>query len=132
MDDESGHGHFHWNELLTNDVEKAKAFFSEAMGWSYEDMPMPEGGTYNIATIDDEPVGGIMKMPDGVPAGTPPHWMSYVEVDNVEERLAKVKAGGGTVIREPFDVPDVGRIAIISDPTGAVLGLIKPDDDYDD
>jgi uncharacterized protein len=132
MDDESRHGCFHWNELLTTDVAKAKNFFSQVIGWSFDTMPMPEGGTYYVATVDDEPVAGLMNMPASIPAGTPPHWFSYLEVDDLEERLSKVRAAGGNVLREPFEVPEVGRIAVIADPTGAVLGLIKPADDYDD
>lgn len=128
MDDESGHGHFFWNELLTPDPDKAKEFFTKIAGWSFEDMDMPDGGTYYIAFVEDEHVGGIMKMPAAIPAGTPPHWLSYLEVDDVDDRVQMVKAAGGQVMREPFEVPDVGRIAIIADPTGAVLGLIKPAD----
>lgn len=131
MDNESGHGLFHWNELLTPDPDKAKEFFGRTIGWTFEDMPMPEGGTYYLAMVDGEPVAGVMKMPSAIPAGTPPHWLSYLEVDDLEVRLAKVKAAGGNVLREPFEVSEVGRIAIVADPTGAVLGLIKPAD-YDD
>ena len=129
--EDSGHGFFHWNELLTNDVEKAKAFFKDVLGWSFEDMPMPDGGTYNIALMEDEIVGGIMQMPAEVPAGTPPHWLSYIEVDDIDKRLAKVTQAGGQALRQPFEVPEVGRIAIVTDPTGAVLGLITPADGGD-
>ena len=132
MDDESGHGFFHWNELLTTDVDKAKDFFSKTVGWTFEDMPMPDGGKYYVAMSEGEPVGGMMNMPAAVPSGTPPHWLSYLEVEDLEDAASKVKAAGGTVLREPFEVPEVGRIAMIADPTGAVLGLIKPAEFGDD
>lgn len=124
--DDSAHGFFHWNELLTTDVEKAKAFYAQTLGWSYDEMPMPDGNTYFVAIKEDEPIGGLMKMPAAVPAGTPPHWLSYIEVDDIDEQLAKTQQAGGTVLRPAFEVPEVGRIAVIGDPTGAVVGLIMP------
>lgn len=126
MEDENRSGYFHWNELLTTDVELAKRFFTTLLGWSYEDMAMPDGSKYFVALLDDEPVAGLMTMPKAIPAGTPPHWLSYIEVDDLDVRLGKARQGGGSVLREPFEVEGVGRIAIIADPTGAVLGLIAP------
>ncbi|MDJ0948587.1 MAG: VOC family protein [Alphaproteobacteria bacterium] len=123
----AGHGMVHWNELMTGDVEKAKAFFQEVVGWTFEDMEMEDGGTYTILKAGDQMAGGMMdmtKMP--VAAGTPAHWMTYVEVDDVDAAVGKTEAAGGTMHQPPFDVPGVGRIAIIADPTGAVLGLITP------
>lgn len=124
--EESGNGLFHWNELLTTDVEKAKAFFEATLGWTYEEMDMPGGKAYYLALVNDEPVAGLMSMPAEVPAGTPPHWLSYVEVDDLDSSVQKVQRSGGSVLRAPFEIQDVGRIAVIADPTGAVLGLITP------
>jgi predicted enzyme related to lactoylglutathione lyase len=121
----TAHGTFHWNELLTNDVEKAKTFFAEVIGWSSEEFPMEEG-RYWIMKAGDVPVAGIMQMIAPIPAGTPPHWLSYLAVDDVDARLQKAKAAGATLIREPFDIPGVGRIAIVGDPTGGVMGWITP------
>ncbi len=121
----AGHGTFHWNELLTDDVDAAKKFFTQTIGWSFDAMPMPEG-TYYVAKQDGNPVAGIMAMQGIVPEGVPAHWMGYLEVDDVDARLATAKSAGATVIREPFDVPMVGRIAILSDPTGAAIGWITP------
>lgn len=124
--EDSGHGFFHWNELLTTDVEAAKAFFAKTFGWSYDDTPMSDGTPYFVALKNDEPICGLMMMPPWIPAGTPPHWFNYVEVFDMEKTVATVSAAGGQVLRPPFEVPDVGRIAVIADPTGAVLGLITP------
>jgi len=121
----SDHGTFHWNELLTGDVEKAKTFFSATVGWTYHAFPMSDR-TYWVAMVGDKPIGGIMEMPAGLPEGTPPHWMSYMAVDDVDARVAQVGAAGGEVLQEPFSVESVGRIAIIRDPSGAVLGWITP------
>jgi len=120
------HGTFVWNELLTTDVEKAKAFYATALGWLYEPMTMQQGGTYWVAKLDGKPVGGILSMEGIVPQGVPPHWFSYIEVDDVNARVALVEANGGKVIRPPFDIPDVGRIAILTDPTGAPIGWMTP------
>ena len=121
----SGHGTFHWNELMTGDVEKAKTFFSQTIGWSFNEMPMPEG-TYCVAMLGDKPVGGVMSRQGIVPEGTPPHWISYLAVDDIDARLAKVVSAGGEIKREPFEVPNVGRIAIVQDASGAVMGWITP------
>ncbi len=119
------HGNFAWNELMTPDVEKAKAFYAATIGWAIEAMPMPNG-TYWIAKIGGKPVAGIMDMTGMVPPGTPPHWFSYLEVDDVDARIKSIAAQGGKVMRPPFDIADVGRIAIVADTTGAVLGLMTP------
>ncbi|MGI9407724.1 MAG: VOC family protein, partial [Hyphomicrobiaceae bacterium] len=100
----TSHGIFYWNEFLTNDVEAAKTFFAESIGWTYDGTDMGTM-TYWVAMHEGKPVGGIMKMPSEIPEGTPPHWMSYLAVDDVDARLEKAKAAGGTVLHEPFDVP---------------------------
>jgi uncharacterized protein len=120
------HGAFYWNELMTNDVEQAKTFFATTVGWEFEGMNMADAGTYWVAKADGKPVGGIMDMTGIVPPGVPPHWMSYLEVDDVDARLAQVASAGGNVIRPPFDIAGVGRIAILADPTGAVMGWMTP------
>lgn len=121
------HGRFHWNELLTNDVGAAKAFYSKMMGWVFDEMKMPDGGDYLVAIKGDDPVAGIAGMPSYLPADTAPHWISYVEVEEIDAQVAKAKAAGATVLMEPFDVPETGRIAILKDPTGAMIGWITPD-----
>lgn len=119
------HGMFYWNELMTRDAARAKAFYGATLGWSYEAMPM-EGGVYWVAKIDGEAVGGVFTMQGSEFDGLPEHWFAYVAVDDVDARLAGVPKVGGTVIRPPFDIPGVGRIAIVQDATGAVIGWITP------
>jgi hypothetical protein len=118
------HGAFMWNELMTNDVEKAKSFYRATLGWATEEMKMPSG-SYWIAKHDGKMVAGIMDIAM-MPPGTPPHWFSYIEVDDVDARVKKVAGSGGKVIREPFDIPDVGRVAIVADATGAIVGWMTP------
>lgn len=114
------HSAFSWNELRTSDVTAAKAFYRDVVGWEMEEMETPNG-QYTILKAAGAPVGGIMANPA---AGTPPHWHSYVTVDNVDKRLDKAQSAGATVVMAPMDVPGVGRMAALRDPTGAVLSFI--------
>ena len=120
------HGHFYWNELMTNDVEKAKAFYAKTLGWSYDDVPMPDGMYHVAKDAGPAPVGGIMQIPADAPPGTPPHWFAYIAVDDVDKCVATLEAEGGKVFKPAFDVPEVGRIAIVADATGAMMGLMTP------
>jgi predicted enzyme related to lactoylglutathione lyase len=120
------HGTFHWNELNTRDVEKAKTFYEKTIGWTFEGMPMPNG-TYWVAKAGDKMVGGVFDMNAmGLPKEIPEHWMSYLAVDDVDKRLELAKKAGATVLREPFDVPGTGRIAILKEPGGAAIGWMTP------
>jgi predicted enzyme related to lactoylglutathione lyase len=118
-------GDFSWCELLTNDVDSAKKFYAELFGWTMDDQPMPDdAGNYTILRIDGRPVGGIMKMPPQVPAGTPPHWGTYVTVDDIDAVAAKVQELGGRILVPPSDSPDA-RFCVFQDPHGAVLSIIS-------
>lgn len=120
------HGTFYWNELSTTDPAGARAFYESITGWTFGEMPMADGGTYHVGKVGETPAGGIMAMPAAVPSGTPPFWLAYLAVDDVDAAVAKVGDGGGNVLTPPFDVPGVSRIAVIQDPQGAAVGLITP------
>ena len=117
------HGAFSWHELMTTDPEAAKQFYSEVFGWGMQDYPM-EDMNYTVVKIGEEGIGGIMGIPPEA-AGTPPNWGTYITVDNVDETVEKVTALNGKVLSPPRDIPDVGRMAIIQDPQGAVLMVMK-------
>ena len=119
------HGTFYWNELNTRDAERAKRFYGDLIGWTFEAMAMDDG-TYWVAKLGDRPVGGVFSIAGPEFDGIPEHWMSYLAVDDVDARVAGVAAAGGMVLRAPWDVPGVGRIAIVRDPGGAVSGWITP------
>lgn len=124
---ETAHGQIHWTELMTTDVAAARAFWARIAGWTYADMPMPGGaGTYTVFMAGEAPGGGIFDASDPEFAGLAPRWISYIHVDDVDAASAEVEAAGGTVHRAPFDIAGVGRIAVVADPTGAVIGLITP------
>lgn len=124
----TAHGHFHWNELMTRDAEKAKDFYGKTLGWTYHEMTMMEGMSYWVCMDGEQPIGGIFTMNGPDFEGVPEHWFPYIAVDDVDARLEKLKAEGGQVRREPFDMPGVGRIAIVTDSNGAASGWMTPAD----
>ncbi len=114
-------------ELATNDLRKAREFYKNLFDWKLEDMPMADGDTYTMVEVGENDYGvggGMMKAP--MP-GMPSNWMAYVSVDDVKAATEKAKSLGATVIRDITPVPEMGSFSIISDPTGAVLGLWKSD-----
>lgn len=121
------HGEIHWTELMTRDLDAAKAYYTETCGWSWQVMPMAGGGEYHIAMRGEQMVAGAMDLAH-MPGmeQVPPHWFTYLAVDDVDAAAAKTPEMGGQVMRDPFDVPEVGRIAIVSDPSGAAIGLMTP------
>jgi uncharacterized protein len=120
------HGHFYWNELMTRDAEKAKKFYGGTVGWTFEAMKMPDG-TYWVAKSGDTPVGGLFPLSSPQFDGVPESWMSYLAVDDVDARVKKAQAAGATLMRPIFDVPGVGRIAILKEPGGAGIGWMTPE-----
>lgn len=121
------HGRFYWNELMTHDVEKAKAFYKATLGWQFEPMPMDHGsGTYWIIKNADEMVGGLFEMKDHELKNMPEQWVAYIAVDNVDSRVKKAVAAGAHVMREPFEIHDVGRNAILREPGGAMICWMTP------
>jgi predicted enzyme related to lactoylglutathione lyase len=120
------HGKFHWNELMTRDAEAAMAFYRATLGWTFDSMPMPNGA-YWVAKLGDDPVAGIFTMGQEQ-AGIPENWFAYIAVDDLDARLKRATASGGKIVREPFEVPGVGRIAILTDSNGAAVGWITPEE----
>lgn len=119
------HGETAWIECASADVEATKAHYARLCGWQYDGMPMAEGGTYWVARLGDKMVAGIMSR-DVIPYRVPPHWLVYLEVEDMDAAITACNETGGKVLREPFDVPGVGTIAIIDEPSGAAVGLLKP------
>ena len=122
----SSHGHFHWNELMTRDVDRAKRFYQNTIGWSFDAMPMADGGTYWVAMLSGKPVAGIFSLNAPGYDGVPESWMSYLAVDDVDARVEKALKAGAKLMKPAFDVPNVGRIAILMEPGGAGVGWMTP------
>jgi predicted enzyme related to lactoylglutathione lyase len=120
------HGRFIWYELMTPDLEDAKRFYGEVVGWTAQEIPM-EGGAYTMLSMNGEGVGGAMPLSDAHKAqGVPPNWTAYVCVDDCDAAAEKAKRLGGAVMNPPTDIPGIGRFAIIADPHGAVIAIMKP------
>jgi len=117
-------GTFSWAELMTSDAGAAKDFYSTVFGWEYEDNPTgpdPDAPVYSMAQRDGHNVAALF-----ADDSQPPHWNCYVTVESVDDTAQRATDTGGTLIHEAFDVMDVGRMAVIADPTGAALCLWEP------
>ena len=113
-----------WVDLRTTDQSAAKQFYTSLFGWSYDDQPMPgDGGVYSMATLNGEIVAAVAPMPPGAPEGMPPMWNTYLAVDDVDAAVEKVASAGGQVLMPATDIGDTGRMAFVTDPTGAAVGL---------
>lgn len=117
-------GQFCWAELTTTDQDGAKSFYTTLFGWGLDEQPIPDDGVYSMFTLKGRHVGAASTQRDEERnQGIPPHWNLYIAVDDADSYAKKAEAAGGTVIMPAFDVMDAGRMAVIADPTGAVVGL---------
>jgi uncharacterized protein len=109
-------------ELMTTDVGKAKTFYGKLFDWKLEDMPMSDM-TYTLIRVGEGTGGGLMKNP--MP-GAPSSWLAYVLVDDVKAATAKARSLGASVMKDVTEVDGIGSFSLITDPTGAMLGLWQP------
>ncbi len=114
-------GTFSWVDYSAKDLEGAKAFYSALFGWSLIEVPAP-CEPYVMAQVSGKDVAAITGLSeDESQQGVPPHWNSYVTVEDVNATATKIKDLGGQVLAEPFDVMEAGRMAVVADPIGAVF-----------
>lgn len=111
-----------WNELNTRDTEKSKDFYPRVFGWGVHDNQM-EGMTYTEWQVGGRTIGGMLPMPEMVPAEVPNHWLVYFATADADATAAKVTELGGSVLAPPFDIPP-GRTAVCADPRGASFAVI--------
>lgn len=122
-------GTLSWVDLSTTDVDDAKRFYGELFGWTYDDQDAGGGAVYSMAKVGDDSVAAVnAQQEDERARGIPPHWNNYVTVEDVDASAPRAAELGGSVHVEPFDVLTAGRMAVIADPTGAVLCLWTPRD----
>ena len=117
-------GAFCWNELGTNDTQKAQDFYTTVFGWATEKMPGPF--EYTIFKKSDVGVGGMYKIEPEIMGPIPPNWMVYFAVADCDATLQKATELGGRVLVPAEDIPEIGRFAILMDPTMAAFAIIKP------
>jgi uncharacterized protein len=113
-------GTFSWVDLQTDDLDGARRFYGALFGWSYEDVPIGDGAVYSMAKVQGHNVAGLGERQD---ESMPPHWNCYVTVADADAGAARAVELGATLLAEPFDVFDAGRMAAFADPQGAVLSV---------
>ncbi len=114
-------GRFCWNELLTDDVEGARKFYTQLFGWETSRTDMSPGEPYHMFLRGGQQVAGLMKRPANMPV--PPSWLYYVRVENVDKSFARAKELGAGICLEPMDIPDIGRFAVLLDPAKAAFAI---------
>jgi len=109
-----------WVDTSQPDPEAAVAFYGELLGWEFEDV-MPPGSQvrYFVARIRGGDVAAVGSVPEAAPPGAV--WNTYVWVQSADQAASKVSDSGGSVVIEPFDVMDAGRMAVFTDPEGAAF-----------
>jgi len=118
-------GEFCWNELMTPDPKKAQAFYTALFGWTTVDHNMG-GMTYTIFMRGDKGLGGMLKTPADKVGQVPPHWMSYISVENLDKSVEKAKSLGANIMVPKTQAGDMGYFSVIQDPTGAYVALWQP------
>ena len=117
-------GSFSWFELGTTDQDAAKNFYTRLFNWTSEDHPMGPGGVYTMFRLNGrDAAAGYTLNPQQRSQGVPPHWMIYIAVENADQTAGRAAELGATLMAPPFDVFDIGRMAVIADPTGAVFSI---------
>jgi predicted enzyme related to lactoylglutathione lyase len=116
-------GTFSWVDLQTDDLDRAKSFYGDLLGWSYADIPIGDGAVYSMAQVQGHNVAALGERQD---ESIPPHWNVYVTVEDADASAARAAELGATLLAEPFDVFDAGRMAAFADPQGAVLSVWQP------
>lgn len=116
-----------WHELNTWNPESALAFYGRALGWEFEHSDLPDGSDYWIAHKDGNAVGGVFGLSAPDYDGIPAHWMTYMAVTDIGHAEQATAVAGGEVTRPATHIPGVGKLAVVTDATGALIGLIEPD-----
>ncbi len=120
------YGTFFWNELVTMDQKKCGIFYSELLGWKRREVDSGPFGVYTIFEKNGKDIAGMMNPTIDYTKSRPPCWYSYIAVEDVDVCASRVVELGGRIIEPPGDVPGVGRVCMIADPTGAVVRLMTP------
>src|SRR4051812_13033038 len=118
-------GTFSWSDLQTDDLDRAKSFYGDLLGWSYADIPIGDDAVYSMAQVAGHNVAGLGERQV---ESMPPHWNCYVTVEDADASAARAAELGATLLAEPFDVFDAGRMAVFADPQGAALSVWQAKD----
>jgi uncharacterized protein len=116
-------GTFCWADLGTTDAAAAKRFYTRVFGWEAADAPAGDAGVYTTFKLDGRDVAALYEMGEQEREQLTPHWSSYVSVEDVDAAAARARELGAVVLAEPLDVMEAGRMAVVRDPTGALVHL---------
>jgi uncharacterized protein len=116
-----------WHELNTWEPDQARHFYNATLGWDFEPNALPDGNRYWVAHKDGRAVGGIFQLTQPDFEGIPSHWMTYLAVPDILEAQVRAEAAGGDILRPAFRLTGVGKLSVVTDPTGAIIGLIEPE-----
>ncbi|MES2000941.1 MAG: VOC family protein [Pseudomonadota bacterium] len=120
-------GSFIWYELVTPDVDAAKAFYDSVVGWTVAATSDFPNGYRMIGRYDGKMAGGILPLTDDMKAhGARAMWLGYIDVGDVDSTVDAITSDGGAVVMPAFDIPGVGRVALVSDPVGVPFYIMKP------
>ena len=121
-------GTFCWFECGSTDAKAAREFYTRLFGWNAADVPMPGAmeGHYTLFKVGEEDMAGLYELAGPQFEGVPSNWSTYVKVDSADQTAERATALGAQIVAAPMDVPGVGRIAFLQDPTGAHIGLFQP------
>ena len=123
----TNHGEFNWNELQTDQPDAVIQFYRETVGWEFQAEKMPSGGTYWIGAAAGRPVCGVLEINSTDKSIKTNRWVTYVHINDLESAINQIKSLGGKLIRAPWVVPGVGRVAWVQDPCGAEIGWVTPE-----
>jgi len=121
---ESHPGKFVWRDLMTLDIPAVKKFYSELFGWTYLDIGKSDND-YTVVMYDGKPIAGMFKLRDVDPKQNYSQWISYLSVADMNQAVNYIKASGGSVYREPFELPNRGTVSFVFDSQNAVLAFVK-------
>jgi uncharacterized protein len=120
-------GSFIWYELMTPDVDAAKAFYDAVVGWKIDTQSQFPNGYRMIGRSDGGFAGGVLPLTDEMQQhGARPTWLSYIHVEDVDSAVRDIEQAGGKTLMPAFDIPNIGRVAMVADPQGAPFYIMKP------
>jgi hypothetical protein len=116
-----------WSELNTRDPGTARSFYGPVFGWAFEEREFEGAGTYTTISAGEDAFGGVLDITGRVANEVPAHWLVYFAVDDAESTAEEADQAGGEVLFGPEKMKEVGTLAVIKDPFGAVFAVIQPD-----
>ncbi len=124
------HGEICWTEIATTNLDQTDGFYSKLFGWN---IKSDNNADFEYRHFEDgrgHDVGGMYELNPEMFGGhaPPPHFITYIAVDDVDETAKEITEHGGTIKREPMDIPNTGRMAVVTDPAGATFAIIKLDE----